>query len=245
MRLKEMGGDLADHKECIDDHAGMINSLSDRVCRCNDKSLSLGSMGDITPVVLSGDSSSSSLLYLTPPKENSTPIPIPLWQVPPGLLGPGVPAPSPIVQEMVTELIPISEEREREIEDTLVGAWQAQGWQSLGMTQGTGQVASLEVRAYHLLSVMRVVTLMPNSNVHARLVSCGLAGEMQIVFLLDTVDFDALSSEQIDYDVHGLYDVVLHGTICIDDATDELGNDILETVEEEREGDDQDWTDEE
>ncbi|KAF9642634.1 hypothetical protein BDM02DRAFT_3192909 [Thelephora ganbajun] len=84
---------------------------------------------------------------------------------------------------------------------------------------------------------MRVVTLMPNSNVHARLVARGMTGEMQIVFPLSTEDFDALCSEQLDtYDVHGLYDkVVPHSTIRVDDATNEFGEDILESVVEDDE----------
>ncbi|KAF9642127.1 hypothetical protein BDM02DRAFT_3193854 [Thelephora ganbajun] len=115
---------------------------------------------------------------------------------------------------------------------------------SLGVMRATGQVASPEARAYHLLSVMHVVTLMPNSNVHARLVARGMAGEMQIVFPLDSTDFDALCSEQFDtFDVHGLYDeVVPHNTIRVDDATDEFGRDILEPVVEE--DGDPDWADE-
>ncbi|KAF9642671.1 hypothetical protein BDM02DRAFT_3192837 [Thelephora ganbajun] len=60
-----------------------------------------------------------------------------------------------------------------------------------------------------------------------------MAGEMQIVFPLDTEDFNALSSEQFDsFNVHGL----------VDDATDELGRDILEVVVEE--DGDPDWADE-
>ncbi|KAF9642921.1 hypothetical protein BDM02DRAFT_3192465 [Thelephora ganbajun] len=269
----EMESEVADHKECIDDHAVMINSLSDKSGLVI--ALVLLTRYVLRPTLALAHRrvlySRLSSLYATPPEENSQPIPVPAWRVPPGLLGPGVPAIPPVVQESVTQLIPITEAEEREIEDTLVGAWQEQGHAhdnvpqasstdpmselsqsfgalsvgpSMGTIPATGQVASPEARAYRLLSMMRVVTLMPNSNVHARLVARGMTGEMQIVFPLNTEDFDALCSEQLDtYDVHGLYDeVVPHNTIRVDDATNEFGEDILESVVED--DGNPDWSDE-
>ncbi|KAF9643356.1 hypothetical protein BDM02DRAFT_3191794 [Thelephora ganbajun] len=266
---KQMELDLADHKECIDDHAVMINFRKDsKVSKITCQKLHNPDTPAILPEVPSGSHSPS--LYLTPPEENSQPIPVLLWHIPPGLLGPRVPSLVPVVQESVSQLIPITEAEEREIEDTLVGAWQAQGrahdnaphdsstdlmsvlnqsfaalsiGQSSGATQVIGQVASPEARAYRLLSVMRVVTLMPNSNVHTHLVARGMGGEMQIIFPLGTDDFDALCSEQFDtYDVHGLYDEVIpHSTIRVDDATDKLGRDILESIAED--DGDPDWAD--
>ncbi|KAF9643551.1 hypothetical protein BDM02DRAFT_3132349 [Thelephora ganbajun] len=61
---------------------------------------------------------------------------------------------------------------------------------------------SLEARGYRMLSVMRAVTMMPNSTVSARLLSSDfVGGELQLVFPISQEEFDSLASGEMEAEV--------------------------------------------
>ncbi|KAF9642103.1 hypothetical protein BDM02DRAFT_3193917 [Thelephora ganbajun] len=148
--------------------------------------------------------------------------------------------------ETVTQLIPITEDEEQEIEDHLVSAWQAQGRAQVHALHH----AKFDHHPYHKAVGNSTNTphfvyhpdVRAECTVSSKSITRGLSGEMQIVFPLDIMDFDALSSEHLDnFDVHGLYNNVVWYR-AVNDATDKMGNNILEVVPEENP---EDWTDEE
>ncbi|KAF9642444.1 hypothetical protein BDM02DRAFT_3193233 [Thelephora ganbajun] len=171
------------------------------------------------------------------PPENKTPVPVPAPV-------PVVPAPTPrrTVVESTSTLRPISEEEARAIEDRLVGAWQQQGADNaipitldgLELNETSGQscgrrvveltreqmgIRSPEVRGYWMLSVMRAVTMMPNSTVSARLLSSDfMGGELQLVFPISQEEFDSLTSGEMEAEVHPIVSTeVVRGGVEDDD----------------------------
>ncbi|KAF9643084.1 hypothetical protein BDM02DRAFT_3132665 [Thelephora ganbajun] len=133
---------------------------------------------------------------LVTPVENIVPIPV----LPPSS------GPRHTVVESSTTLQLVSVEEEWEIEDRLVRAWQRQGAivcvvpiETLTLEQL--QTQSLGARGYQMLSVMRVVTLMPNMTVSACLLSS------------DHEEFDSLLSGELEAEVHPIVvqDVVWSG----------------------------------
>ncbi|KAF9643532.1 hypothetical protein BDM02DRAFT_3191498 [Thelephora ganbajun] len=136
--------------------------------------------------------------------ENAKPIPV----LPPCC------APCWTVVESSTTLRIITAEEEREIEDHLIGAWQAQGRAKdipnilvgsesnetsiprcdmpvMMLSQEQPQTLSLEARGYWMLSMMRAVMMMPNAMVHSHLRSSDhIGGELQLVFPILQEDFN-------------------------------------------------------
>ncbi|KAF9643209.1 hypothetical protein BDM02DRAFT_3132580, partial [Thelephora ganbajun] len=151
------------------------------------------------------------------PVENAIPLPVP----------PPSQGPCHTVVESSTMLRVISLEEEREIEDHIVGAWQCQGAIEsnetsnpscavpiVALTPGQLQTQSLGARGYWMLSVMRVVMLMPNSTVSARLLSSDhVSGKLRLVSLLSQEEFDSLLSGELEAEVHPVtvQDVVWSG----------------------------------
>ncbi|KAF9642275.1 hypothetical protein BDM02DRAFT_3193562 [Thelephora ganbajun] len=153
-------------------------------------------------------------------QENEDPIPVPA----PGLSSRSC-CPPCRVQELTTTLRVISPKEECEIEDHLIGAWQAQGRAGVNTSTLVGlesnmtsearciepivvltreQLAtlSLEVRGYCLLSMMRVVTLMPNATIFSCLRSSDfVSGELQLIFPLNQEDFNTLVSGELSAEV--------------------------------------------
>ncbi|KAF9643314.1 hypothetical protein BDM02DRAFT_3132514 [Thelephora ganbajun] len=170
----------------------------------------------------------SSMLVVTP-VENVIPIPVP----------PPFQGPCCTVVESSTTLRAISEKEALEIEDRIVGAWQQQqrgtGNVIPTIPDGSGsseisvpsyaapvmeltwdqqQTQNLEVRGYRMLSVMRAVTMMPNSTVSACLLSSDhIGGELQLVFLISQEEFDSLLSGEVEAEVRPVMvqDVVQSG----------------------------------
>ncbi|KAF9644395.1 hypothetical protein BDM02DRAFT_3190635 [Thelephora ganbajun] len=154
------------------------------------------------------------------PPENETPVPVPA-------LVPVVPAPTPhrTVVESTSTLRLISEDEARAIEDRLVGAWQQQGADNaipitldglesnetsgrscggrvMELTQEQMGIRSPEVRGYRMLSMMRAVTMMPNSTVSACLLSSDfVGGELQLVFPISQEEFDSLVLGEMEAEV--------------------------------------------
>ncbi|KAF9643598.1 hypothetical protein BDM02DRAFT_3191418 [Thelephora ganbajun] len=64
------------------------------------------------------------------------------------------------------------------------------------------QTLNLGVRGYQMLSVMRAVTMMPNSTVSTCLLSSDrVGGELQLVFLISQEEFDSLLSGELKAEV--------------------------------------------
>ncbi|KAF9643231.1 hypothetical protein BDM02DRAFT_3191996 [Thelephora ganbajun] len=149
------------------------------------------------------------------PPENAVPVPI----LPPGLV------PRRTVVESTTTLRPIDEEEARAIEDRLVGAWQRQGVDNVTpiILVGSGSnetsspscdkpvvassreqtgIPSPEARGYRMLSVMRAVTMMPNTTVSTCLLSSDfVGGELQLVFPISQEEFDLLALGEMEAEV--------------------------------------------
>ncbi|KAF9642124.1 hypothetical protein BDM02DRAFT_3193859 [Thelephora ganbajun] len=232
-------------------HCGLL-SLRDRMCLCNvqPKSLINGS-GEApsfsspstpqrepspSPPTVEVESPETPIVA---PVENEEPIPVPA----------PVPAPHPrrTMVESSTTLHTVTEEEAWEIEDCLVGAWQCQGqgvdnaipitlvglesngisnpscvMPAVELTQEQMQTQSLGARGYRMLSVMRVVMMMPNSTVSARLLSSDhMGGELQLVFPISQEEFDSLLSGELEAEVHPvmIQDMVWGG---VEDDGDEL-----------------------
>ncbi|KAF9643208.1 hypothetical protein BDM02DRAFT_3192043 [Thelephora ganbajun] len=264
--LKKDGARLDRHRACLnmitDKHNASIEYLSnmssqqelhrlsllalrENICLCNNRSDSAEApvMSDpsLSPTLDRG-ADSSEMAVESPPVENVNPVPIP------------APGPSrrsccglPRVVQSTTTLQVITSEDE--IEDHIVGAWQAQGGsrdnastlagsESNGssaetcagpiveLTPGSLATLSPEARGYQLLSMMRAVSLMPNGTVLARLHSSdNVGGELQLVFPLNQEDFDALVSGEMTAEVHPVTvsEVVRSGVP--DDVEEESGED--------------------
>ncbi|KAF9642331.1 hypothetical protein BDM02DRAFT_3193447 [Thelephora ganbajun] len=175
------------------------------------------------------------------PVENEVPIPVPT----------PVPTPSPrprrSVVESSTTLHVVTEEEVQEIEDRLVGAWQRQGRGAdnaipttlvgsesnktsspscampvMQLTWEQMQTQSLGARGYRMLSMMRAVTMIPNSTVSARLLSSDhVGGELQLVFPISQEEFNSLLSGELEAEVHPvmMQEVVRGG---VEDIEEEL-----------------------
>ncbi|KAF9642263.1 hypothetical protein BDM02DRAFT_3193586 [Thelephora ganbajun] len=153
--------------------------------------------------------------------ENAEPIP-----VPPPCCAPRRTS----VVELSTVLCIITPAEEREIEDRLVGAWQAQGRAAevvpsipagsesnesfvprcdmpvVMLSRELQETQNLGARGYRMLLVMRAVTMMPNSTVSACLLSS------------DHEEFDSLLSGELEAEVHPVRDVkVVHSRAQDDD----------------------------
>ncbi|KAF9642596.1 hypothetical protein BDM02DRAFT_3192962 [Thelephora ganbajun] len=204
-------------------HRLSLLALRENICLCNNRSESAEAlvMSDPslspTPDCVVG-SDSNGMVVEPVPEENVDPIPVPA----PGPSRRSCCGPTCVVESTTTLQVITSED---EIEDRIVGAWQAQGRSrdnaptlaglelnvsSTGTCAGPvvestrGSLATLspEARGYRLLSVMRAVSLMPNGTVLARLHSSDLVGgELQLVFPLNQEDFDALVSGEMTAEV--------------------------------------------
>ncbi|KAF9643430.1 hypothetical protein BDM02DRAFT_3191658 [Thelephora ganbajun] len=220
-------------------------ALREHICLCNTRSesaeapvLSSPSLSPTPPPV--GVSSAPP----PAPMENMDPIPVP------------APSPSSrsccaprCVAESTTTLRMIMQEEECEIKDRLVGVWQAQGQAGANPSTPIGlesnessiprctepvialspeQLAtlSLEARGYCLLSVMRVVTMMPNVTIFSCLCSYDLVGgELQLVFPIPQEDFDALLSGELSAEVLPvtISEVVCSGALVDEDDDEDSG----------------------
>ncbi|KAF9642114.1 hypothetical protein BDM02DRAFT_3193894 [Thelephora ganbajun] len=230
--LKKDGARLDRHRACLnmiaDKHNASIEyllnmssqqelhrlsllALCENVCLCNQQSESAEApvMSDpsLSPTPdLHVDATDSEMVVPPALEENVDPIPVP------------APVESTTTLQVITS--------EDEIEDRIVGAWQAQGGSRDNASTLTGLelnasftgtcvepvgestweslvTLSPEARGYRLLSVMRAVSLMPNGTVLARLHSSNLVGgELQLVFPLNQEDFDALVSGEMSTEVH-------------------------------------------
>ncbi|KAF9652083.1 hypothetical protein BDM02DRAFT_3126684 [Thelephora ganbajun] len=210
-------------------HCLSLLALRENICLCNNRSDSAEALVMSDPTLSptpDQDADLSGMAVESPPVENADPVPVP------------APGPSrrsccglPRVAQSTTTLQVITSEDE--IEDRIVGAWQAQGRnrvrssprrdyhpyrKALGQrkysrwlgverpvvesTRGSLATLSPEARGYRLLSVMRVVSLMPNRTVLARLHSSdNVGGELQLVFPLNQEDFNALMSGEMTAEV--------------------------------------------
>ncbi|KAF9643178.1 hypothetical protein BDM02DRAFT_3192086 [Thelephora ganbajun] len=93
----------------------------------------------------------------------------------------------------------------------------------MSLTREQLQTQSLGVRGYQMLSVMRVVTMMPNSMVSAHLLSSDhMGGELQLVFPISQEEFDSLLSGELEAEVRLVVtqDVVWGGVEDDGDALD-------------------------
>ncbi|KAF9642974.1 hypothetical protein BDM02DRAFT_3132729 [Thelephora ganbajun] len=90
------------------------------------------------------------------------------------------------------------------------------------LTQEQMQTQSLGARGYRMLSVMRAVTMMPNSTVSARLLSSDhVGGELQLVFPISQEEFDSLLSGELSAEVRPvMIQDVVHGGV--EDVDEEL-----------------------
>ncbi|KAF9642859.1 hypothetical protein BDM02DRAFT_3192581 [Thelephora ganbajun] len=195
-------------------HRLTLLSLRKNICLCNNRSelaeAPVMSDPSLSPTLERATESIDDGMIVQPtPEENAEPIPVPA----PGPSRRSCCGPTRVVESTTTLQVITSED---EIEDRIVGAWQAQGGsrdsantlagsESNGSfvrtcavpvvesTRGSLATLSPEARGYRLLSVMRAVSLMPNGTVLARLHSSNsVGGELQLVFPLNQEDFDAL-----------------------------------------------------
>ncbi|KAF9642522.1 hypothetical protein BDM02DRAFT_3193085 [Thelephora ganbajun] len=191
-------------------HRLSLLALHENICLCNNRSKSANvpvmSEPSLSPTPAPVAESDDNGMVAEPvPEENVDPIPV---------LAP--------VESTTTLRVITSED---EIEDRIIGAWQAQGesWDNASTlaglelnvssagtcagpvvesTRGSLVTLSPEARGYWLLSVMRAVSLMPNGTVLARLHSSdSVGGELQLVFPLNQEDFDALVSGEMTAEV--------------------------------------------
>ncbi|KAF9642443.1 hypothetical protein BDM02DRAFT_3193239 [Thelephora ganbajun] len=73
---------------------------------------------------------------------------------------------------------------------------------SMTLAQEQLQTQSLGARGYQMLSVMRAVTMMPNSTVSAHLLSSDhVGGKLQLVFPISQEEFDSLLSGELEAEV--------------------------------------------
>ncbi|KAF9642107.1 hypothetical protein BDM02DRAFT_3193910 [Thelephora ganbajun] len=215
------------HLSQLELHCRGLLSLRDKMCSCAAPESPIDGSGEApsfsAPSTPRGGSPAVEVESEDPvvvPPENEIPVPIPAPV-------PIIPAPTPrrTVVESTSTLHPISEEEARAIEDRLVGAWQRQGADNAIPTiqdglelnktfsrSCSGRVVELtreqmgiwspEARGYQMLSVMRAVTMMPNSTVSARLLSSDfVGGELQLVFPILQEEFDSLVSGKMEVEV--------------------------------------------
>ncbi|KAF9641916.1 hypothetical protein BDM02DRAFT_3194267 [Thelephora ganbajun] len=208
-------------------HRRRLLSLRDKMCRCSGPESPVDGSGEALSFSLGSTPCGKSPVVKTEevmviPPENEVPVPVPAP-------APAIPLPAPTPRRMVVEststLHPISEDEARAIEDHLVGAWQQQGADNtipiiLGgsesnetsgpscggcvveLTQEQMGIQSPEARGYQMLSVMRAVTMMPNSTVSARLLSSDfVGGELQLVFPISQEEFDSLALGEMEAEV--------------------------------------------
>ncbi|KAF9641981.1 hypothetical protein BDM02DRAFT_3194143 [Thelephora ganbajun] len=226
-------------------HRLSLLALRDNICLCNNRSDSAEapvlSDPSLSPTLDRG-ADSSEMAVESPPVENVNPVPIPA----PGPSRRSCCGLSRIAQSTTTLQVITSED---EIEDRIVGAWQAKG----GSRDNTNTLVGLEsnrssaetcagpvvepipgslvtlspeARGYRLLSVMRAVSLMPNGTVLARLHSSdNIGGELQLVFPLNQEDFNALVSGEMTAEIRPVMvsEVVRSGVP--DDVEEESGED--------------------
>ncbi|KAF9642529.1 hypothetical protein BDM02DRAFT_3193067 [Thelephora ganbajun] len=203
-------------------------ALHENICLCNVRSESAEapamSSPSLSPTPPEGHNEDpeapAAVVSSEVPEENMTPIPVPA----PGSSSRSC-CPPRHVQESTTTLRVITQEEEREIKDRLVGAWQAQGQAGVnastlvgsesnetsnqrcvepivGLTPAQVVTLSPEARGYRLLSMMRAVTMMPNTTVFSCLRSYDfIGGELQLVFPIAQEDFDALMSGELSAEV--------------------------------------------
>ncbi|KAF9642189.1 hypothetical protein BDM02DRAFT_3193724 [Thelephora ganbajun] len=241
--LKKDGDRLNRHRSCLnmiaDKHNASIEYLSnmsnqlemqwiallalcENICLCNTRSDSteapVMSSPSLSPEPPRDLSVGPSMAVSSAPEENMTPIPVPALGPSSRLCCAGR------VVESTTTLHLISVEEEQEIEDHLVGAWQAQG--ETGMRRSR---PSRDFHPYHKalgsrkysrwLGVKRDlrqklrrtcrsvdsgagVTMMPNGTVFSCLRSSDMVGgELQLVFPLAQEDFDALLTGELSVEV--------------------------------------------
>ncbi|KAF9642441.1 hypothetical protein BDM02DRAFT_3133086 [Thelephora ganbajun] len=84
------------------------------------------------------------------------------------------------------------------------------------MIRGQQPIPSPAARGYRMLSMMRAVTMMPNSTVSARLLSSdSVGGELQLVFPIAQEEFDSLLSGELEAEVHlvVVHDMVRSGAV--------------------------------
>ncbi|KAF9642754.1 hypothetical protein BDM02DRAFT_3192731 [Thelephora ganbajun] len=272
--LKKDGNWLDRHRACLnmitDKHNTSIEYLSNmssqlelqwvglltlckNICLCNMRSDSTEALVVLSPSLSPTppqnhddpeDPEGSAMQVSSVPEENASPIPVPA----PGPSSRSC-CPPCHVQESTTTLWVITMEEEHEIEDRLIGAWQAQGQAGVNASIPIGsgssetsdrscvepivaltweQVATLspEVRGYRLLSMMQAVMMMPNGTIFSRLQSSDhVGGELQLVFPLSQEDFNALMSGELSAEVGPvtISEVVWGGVV--DDAEDVDGDD--------------------
>ncbi|KAF9643315.1 hypothetical protein BDM02DRAFT_3191857 [Thelephora ganbajun] len=225
------------HSSQLELHRRGLLSLHDRMCMCAAPESPLDGSG-AAPLFSSPPSTprpTSPAVEVEPeettvvPLENEVLVPV----LPPG------PAPCRTVVELTTTLRPISEDEARAIEDRIVGAWQRQGADNtipitldgselnkrsgpscggrvVELTQEQMGIRSPEARGYRMLSVMRAVTMMPNSTVSTCLLSSDfVGGELQLVFPISQEEFDSLASGEMEAEVHPVVisDVVRDGAV--------------------------------
>ncbi|KAF9643324.1 hypothetical protein BDM02DRAFT_3191825 [Thelephora ganbajun] len=152
---------------------------------------------------------------VVPLVENVVPIPV----LPPSS------SPHHTVVESSTMLEAVSEVEDQETEDRIIRAWQRPGADNVipitligsesnkisgpscaapivALTQESLLTQNLGARGYRMLSVMRAVTMMPNSTVSACLLSSDhVGGELQLVFPISQEEFDSLLSGELEAEV--------------------------------------------
>ncbi|KAF9642028.1 hypothetical protein BDM02DRAFT_3194053 [Thelephora ganbajun] len=157
------------------------------------------------------------------PPENEVPVPVPAPV-------PILPAPTPrrTVVESTSTLRPISEDEARAIEDCLDNAIptiqdglesneisdRSCGGRVVELTREQMGIRSPEARGYRMLSMIRAVTMMPNSTVSACLLSSDfMGGELQLVFPTSQEEFDSLALGEMEAEVRPIVttDVVRGG----------------------------------
>ncbi|KAF9642544.1 hypothetical protein BDM02DRAFT_3193048 [Thelephora ganbajun] len=215
------------HSSQLELHCRGLLSLRDKMCSCAAPESPIDGSGAApsfsSPSTPRGGSPAvevESEESVVVPPENEVPVPVPAPVI-------AIPAPTPrrTVVESTSTLRPISEDEARAIEDRLVGAWQQQGVDNaipitldgselnetsdrscggcvVELTQDQMGIRSPEARGYRMLSVMRAVTMMPNSTVSARLLSSDfVGGELQLVFPISQEEFDSLASGEMEAEV--------------------------------------------
>ncbi|KAF9643735.1 hypothetical protein BDM02DRAFT_3191271 [Thelephora ganbajun] len=228
-------------------HRLSLLALRENICLCNNRSDSakapLMSEPSLSPTpdrVVSTDS--DGMVIQPAPEENVNPIPVPA----PGPSHRSCCGPTCVVESTTTLQVITSED---EIEDHIVGAWQAQGGSRdnantlvgsesngssagtcagpvMELTQGSSVTLSPEARGYRLLSVMQAVSLMPNRTVLAHLHSSDLVGgELQLVFPLNQEDFDALVSGEMTAEIRPVVASEVVRSRVPDDVKEESGED--------------------
>ncbi|KAF9642378.1 hypothetical protein BDM02DRAFT_3193384 [Thelephora ganbajun] len=215
------------HSSQLELHRRGLLSRSDKMCSCAAPESLINGSGEApsfsSPSTPRGGSPAievESEESVVVPPENEIPVLIPAPV-------PVVPAPTPhrTVVESTSTLHPISEDEARAIEDHLMGAWQQQGADNaipitldglelsetsdrsyggrvVELTREQMGIWSPEARGYRMLSMMRAVTMMPNSTVSARLLSSDfVGGELQLVFPISQEEFDSLVSGEMEAEV--------------------------------------------